>query len=142
MKDRSAYPLAAVAVCLGLLLPAATAHADEPQGVRQACTIVGTAEDDVLQGTEGTDVICGLAGDDVIAGMAGDDVLRGGPGDDVLVGGLGRDRLYGSQGDDRLVDNRGPSTENGGPGTDLCVAVNGSVVSGCERTYITSGTGA
>lgn len=87
-------------------------------------------------------MICGLAGDDTVVGMGGDDILRGGPGDDLLVGGTGTDRLYGDEGADRLLDIQEPSTQDGGAGTDLCVALAGSVISNCETRYILPGSGA
>jgi peptidoglycan/xylan/chitin deacetylase (PgdA/CDA1 family) len=55
-----------------------------PHGARHACTIAGTAGDDVLVGTSGPDVICGYSGDDTITGGGGNDVLDGGPGQDTV----------------------------------------------------------
>lgn len=122
-----------VGACLALLLPAAPAGADDSISPRPACTIEGTAGNDILRGTAGDDVICGRAGDDIILGLAGNDILRGGPGDDILVGGPGRDALFGGDGADQLVDIQQPGRVNGGPGPDVCVAVAGSTASGCER---------
>ena len=91
------------------------------------CTIVGTADDDVLTGTDGDDVICGLGGDDKITGGGGDDVLRGGggtdvvrggPGDDTVAGGGGGDRVFGQAGDDRVRGDAGDDEVVGGPGDD------------------------
>jgi len=123
-----------------LLVAPGPVWADGAADAGSACTIVGTAGDDVLRGTPGPDVICGFGGDDVLIGYEGDDVLLGGPGNDVLLGGSGSDRLHGEGDDDRLVDTTGPSTENGGDGTDLCVAVIGSpVTTGCERVFTVPG---
>ncbi|MCY4487434.1 MAG: hypothetical protein OXF11_10020 [Deltaproteobacteria bacterium] len=52
-----------------------------------ACTIRGTAGDDVLVGTAGDDVICGFGGDDTLWGGPGDDRLHGGPGADTCTSG-------------------------------------------------------
>ena len=92
------------------------------------CTILGTADDDVLTGTDGDDVICGLGGDDKLAGLGGDDVLRGGGGVDIVRGGPGNDRVAGGRGSDRVFGQggndivRGDSGDDevvGGPGRDL-----------------------
>lgn len=142
MSNRAAY-ISTITACLGLLLfPAAAAHADEPVIPTPSCTIVGTAGDDVLQGTAEDDVICGLGGDDTLVGMGGDDVLRGGEGDDLLVGGTGNDQLYGDAGADRLLDIQDRTTGDGGAGTDLCVAITGSVTSNCETRYLLPGSSA
>ena len=101
----------------------APAHAakDDP------CTIVGTADADVLIGTDADDVICGLGGDDKILGRGGDDVLRGGggidvvrggPGDDRVAGGRGGDRVFGQGGDDVVRGDSGDDEVVGGPGND------------------------
>ena len=50
--------------------------------VSSACTVTGTAGDDVLVGTRRTDYICGGGGDDVVMSSPGDDVVVGGPGTD------------------------------------------------------------
>jgi Ca2+-binding RTX toxin-like protein len=83
-----------------------------------ACTITGTAGDDVLVGTAGADVICGLGGNDIIDGDGGDDLLYGGDGDDVLFGGAGRDELHGGPGDDELVGGLGSDVMHGDGGGD------------------------
>jgi RTX calcium-binding nonapeptide repeat (4 copies)/Divergent InlB B-repeat domain len=49
-----------------------------------ACTISGTAGDDVLRGTRQDDVICGKGGNDTLLGLGGDDTLIGGPGRDEV----------------------------------------------------------
>jgi Ca2+-binding RTX toxin-like protein len=76
-----------------------------------ACTIMGTAGNDVLTGSAGIDVICGLGGDDTIRGQGGQDRLIGGSGADTIFGGGGRDRLQGQRGADAL---------DGGNGKDRC----------------------
>ena len=78
----------------------------------QRCTIVGTANADLLSGTSKSDVICGLGGNDRLLGLAGDDVLDGGAGNDFLDGGSGTDLLIGGAGSDTLV---------GGSGRNVCV---------------------
>ncbi len=141
MSTRSLRILMAATAGLGLLATAAPAHAASvaPSEVQQPCTITGGAGDDVLRGTPGNDVICGLAGDDIVLGLAGNDVLYGGPGDDILVGAAGRDTLLGESGDDDLVDTREPGTLSGGAGADLCVGVQGTMFSTCERVHPLSG---
>ncbi|KRB77368.1 hypothetical protein ASE01_11645 [Nocardioides sp. Root190] len=83
-----------------------------------ACTIVGTAGNDVLVGTSRTDVICGRGGNDRIDGRGGDDVIRGGRGSDVLVGGDGNDRIYGGLGRDRILGGAGNDWLRGQAGDD------------------------
>jgi hypothetical protein len=130
----------------------ATATRTESSGPSAACTIEGTAGDDVLVGTAENDVICGLggndtltggAGDDVVSGGPGNDALRGGPGDDVLRGGAGddqlrggrgRDSLDGGAGNDRLRGETGEDRHVGGPGEDVCIDRRGTTFfAGCER---------
>ena len=93
-----------------------------------ACTIQGTAGDDVLTGTRGTDVICGLGGNDVIKGKGGGDIIRGGPGNDRLVGAAGvdvidgedgNDKIIGGADDDRLRGSAGADDLKGGAGQDV-----------------------
>ena len=84
-----------------------------------ACTIVGTAGDDVLVGTPRNDVICGLGGDDLLIGRAGRDRLLGGRGNDRLIGGTGDDILVGGPAGDRLSGGTGRDTLHGGTGSDV-----------------------
>jgi len=65
----------------------------------EACTITGTANNDVLAGTPGPDVICGAEGNDTINGLGGNDTLRGGKGNDQIAGGEGDDTVDGGLGD-------------------------------------------
>jgi Tol biopolymer transport system component len=97
-----------------------------------ACSIVGTAGDDVLNGGSGDDIICGLGGNDRINGAGGNDILLGGAGDDTISGGDGADSLVGGAGSDTLIGGRaadvlnsidiiqGNDTLDGGPGQDSC----------------------
>ena len=94
---RSLAALVAISFALtSLVQPAQAAAAKTATGV--ACTIVGTAGNDVLNGTSKADVICGLAGNDKINGLGGNDVLDGGIGNDQLTGGVGRDAFDGGNG--------------------------------------------
>ena len=68
------------------------------------CTILGTADPDVLIGGATQDLICGLGGDDVIDGGEGDDLLIGGDGDDRLTSGPGYDCSIGLDGEDEFPD--------------------------------------
>ncbi len=115
-----------------------TAVADAP-----ACTITGTAGNDVIRGTAGRDVICAGSGNDVVSGGGGADIVRGGSGNDVLRGGDGEDRLIGGPGRDVLYGNRGADTLNtqdarrgndvarGGAGSDSCATDRRDVRSSC-----------
>ena len=96
--------LAAVVVAV-LMLPSSAAGAHVVRA--QACTIVGTAGNDVLVGTAHADRICGLGGNDRLVGNGGDDVLRGDDGNDVLSGGLGNDTVFGGSGRDTLAGDDG-----------------------------------
>jgi parallel beta-helix repeat protein len=49
-----------------------------------ACTIKGTAANDVLTGTAGNDVLCGFDGNDTLVPGAGNDVIAGGNGGDTI----------------------------------------------------------
>jgi serralysin len=49
------------------------------------------------------DTVVGNSQDDVLYGFAGNDTLQGSGGDDVLVGGAGRDKLSGGTGADRYA---------------------------------------
>jgi hypothetical protein len=75
-----------------------------------ACTIVGTAKNDVLKGTAKNDVICGLGGNDTITGLGGNDVIDGGTGNDTIDGGVGNDTLLGGVGNDKLTGGSGTDT--------------------------------
>ena len=88
-----------------------------------ACTVIGTAEADVLTGTPGNDVLCGLGGDDVLEGGGGDDVLDGGPGLDDLGGGEGDDDLDGGPDGDVL---------DGGVGVNWCVPMADDLLQSCR----------
>ncbi|MGH3033246.1 MAG: hypothetical protein ACRDON_01655, partial [Gaiellaceae bacterium] len=91
----------------------------DSNGEGHACTVTGTAGDDLLEGTGGDDVLCGLGGNDVLAGKGGADVLLAGAGDDTVTGGPGSDRLDGGPGMDTLRALDGsPDEIAGGPGAD------------------------
>ncbi|MFM7679419.1 MAG: calcium-binding protein [Roseiflexaceae bacterium] len=83
-----------------------------------ACTIRGTARNDVLRGTAGNDVICGLAGNDIIYGNGGNDTILAGDGNDVVDAGVGNDRVDGGNGTDRIIGGNGYDTLNGDAGND------------------------
>lgn len=91
---------------------------ERPKVAQPACTITGTARNDVLRGTNGADVICGLGGNDIIYGLGGNDTLIGGGGNDTLHGGAGNDKLRGEAGNDTLVGNGGDDSLVGGNGND------------------------
>jgi Ca2+-binding RTX toxin-like protein len=117
----------------------------------------------------GVDVVFGSSGDDVIAGGPGMDMLYGGTGSDRIHGGPnprftihisgeartvteklmgyksrndegGTDVLFGDSGDDYLRSLTPGSAMDGGPGSDICVAVTYSVVPGCDNPSTSSGS--
>jgi Ca2+-binding RTX toxin-like protein len=103
-------------------------------------TIVGTAQNNVINGTGGADVIVALAGADTVNGRAGDDVICGGDGPDVIDGGDGRDwidggaspdDLSGGSGDDFIDGGLQLDSIRGGDGRDTC-ASGETRMSSCE----------
>ena len=132
---RVARVATALAVAVGVLAltpPAAEAVVRTSTGL--ACTVVGTAGNDVLAGTARRDVICGRGGNDTLRGGAGDDVLDGGTGNDrlvgadgrdLLLGGAGRDTLTGAAGSDRLLGGDGADVLTGGVGDDRLLGGDG-----------------
>jgi acid phosphatase type 7 len=97
-----------------------------------ACTIGGTARDDVVRGTAEADTICGGAGNDVLVGRGGRDVLIGGAGSDAAFGGGQEDAIRGGTGID-LLDG-GPSADvlRGGTGNDRCASGSGDRAVSCS----------
>ena len=75
-----------------------------------APTIVGTAQNNVINGTGGRDVIQALGGADTVNGLGGDDVICGHDGPDLVYGGDGNDWIDGGASADDL---------NGGNGNDF-----------------------
>lgn len=94
------------------------APASVPPPAEPACTLVGTAGNDVLRGSAGDDVICGGGGHDRLIGLSGDDELRGGAGRDILLGRAGRDSLAGGAAADRVRGGAGVDRGRGGGGRD------------------------
>ena len=89
-------------------------------------TLIGGADNDVLDGGAGNDLLRGQAGDDVLDGGTGNDRLEGGDGNDVLVGGADPDKLYGGIGGDVLHGNEGDDLLNGGEGNDTAYGGDGA----------------
>ncbi|MDO5046270.1 calcium-binding protein [Campylobacter sp.] len=81
-------------------------------------SILGTAQNEVLNGTDENDFIDGYLGDDYIYGYEGDDGVRGGFGNDKIYGGLGNDELYGDEGNDMIDGSIGDDFIDGGVGND------------------------
>ena len=135
------------------MVTAATPPPPPPPPPPGACTITGTAGNDILTGTSRRDVICGLGGNDVIRAGGGADIIRagngrdivyagggndvvygglkadtiyGGPGSDRLYGGAAADRIYGGTGNDLLYGGSGFDLLNGGTGSDACQRGTGS----------------
>lgn len=68
---------------------------------RQALTVFGTPQNDVLTGHQTfDDVLYGNGGDDNISGQGGNDQLFGGDGNDYLDGSAGSDEITGGKGND------------------------------------------
>lgn len=93
---RLSAAIGALTLPLVLLVPTSSPAAPT------ACTVRGTAGNDLLVGTRRADVICGLGGNDVIRGRAGDDEIRGGDGNDVIYPGRGSNTVQGNSGSDTL----------------------------------------
>ena len=77
--------------------------------IKNTNTILGGADNDVINGTNGVDLIFGDDGNDELYGNYGDDVLDGGDGDDYLSGGEDNDTyIYGKgSGNDTIYDRYG-----------------------------------
>ena len=56
---------------------------------------------------DGNDTLLGGADDDILNGYSGNDTLRGGDGEDILDAGVGLDKLYGGDGIDTFILNLG-----------------------------------
>ena len=95
-----------------------------------ADTIIGSAQNDLLNGRGGRDQIFGGDGNDRLLGGGSNDLLVGGNGKDTLLGNSGVDTLSGGEGNDRLVggNNRTVLREENFSG-DITVASNGQAVS-------------
>ena len=92
-------------------------------------TLVGTAQNNIINGTGGRDVIQalggadtvnGLGGDDVICGHDGPDSIYGGDGNDWIDGGASPDDLNGGNGDDFLDGGLHNDSLRGDNGKDTC----------------------
>ncbi len=92
-------------------------------------SLLGYADDDVIDGLGGNDAINGKAGNDLLKGGAGDDDIQGGLGNDTVEGGAGNDRLLGygySPTDPGVKDEIGDDTLYGGTGNDWLMGGNGA----------------
>ena len=94
-------------------------------------TIVGNAQNNVINGTNAADVIVALGGADTVNGRGGDDVICGGDGPDMIDGGDGRDwingeaspdDLHGGNGDDFIDGGLQLDSIRGDGGRDTCVS--------------------
>ena len=94
-------------------------------------TIVGDAQNNIINGTNGGDVIVGLGGADTINGLGGNDVICGGDGPDKVYGGDGNDWIDGGASGDDLNGGKGDDYIDGGlhndsirgdDGQDTCVS--------------------
>lgn len=78
--------LSALLVAVLAVAGSQVVSASSPALAAPACTINGTAGQDVLTGGPGADVICGLGDADHLVGGGGSDHLLGGAGNDTLDG--------------------------------------------------------
>lgn len=118
------------AIAAFLLAGALLAGLPGPVAAQPACTVTGTAGNDVLHGTNDPDVICGFEGDDVIHALGDDDIVYGGPGQDVIEGGFGTDLIFGGPGVDTLSGENNDDYLDGGP--DLGTLDGGSGPDACR----------
>jgi serralysin len=84
-----------------------------------ADSLVGTAQDDVINALAGDDKLLGGLGKDRLTGGLGNYSLYGGDGADVLIGNSGNDRLVGGAGADRMFGGTGLDVMTGGLGADV-----------------------
>ena len=77
-------------------------------------TIVGNAQNNVINGTNAADVIVALSGADTVNGKSGDDVICGGDGPDTIDGGDGKDWIDGGASPDDLRGGNGDDFLDGG----------------------------
>nr|WP_277876478.1 DUF4347 domain-containing protein [Trichocoleus sp. FACHB-40] len=99
-------------------------------------TLVGTAQNDLINGYGGHDTMSGGMGSDRIYGgdgndnligdttaltgtFGGDDLIWGGRGSDRIYGGYGNDMLYGEAGNDQIWGDVGNDLLSGGTGNDI-----------------------
>ncbi|MGQ9370037.1 DUF4347 domain-containing protein [Azospirillum sp. ST 5-10] len=87
----------------------------------------------------GADTLIGDADNDVVDALAGDDYVDGGGGNDVLSGNQGNDYLYGGDGDDSIDGGDTSDTIDGGAGADFMTG--GPDYTAFDRvTYASAGT--
>ena len=82
-------------------------------------TIVGDANDNIIDGTPGNDVIVSGAGDDVVRGFGGNDTICLEDGEDRASGGEGQDAIRGGDQDDVLIGRIGNDFLAGDAGVDV-----------------------
>ncbi len=109
----------------------------------RACTIRGTAGDDIIHATAGDDVICARGGNDTVYGRGGDDVISGGDDDDVIRGAGGDDSIRGRGGNDRLYGGLGQDFLRGEAGDDYLSGADGGdqLLGGAADDRLTGGSG-
>ena len=79
-------------------------------------TIIGTANQEVLNGTAFDDIIFARGGEDIVSGLAGNDRLNGEADADIMLGGTGNDRMIGGTGNDNLFGQDGADVLQGDSG--------------------------
>ena len=101
---------------------------------RQAVSITGNANDNIIYAGKAGGVYKGYGGKDTLHGGAGKDTLYGGADDDKLYGDAGNDTLYGGAGDDYLYGGSGEDKLYAGAG-------NNHLYGGNEGETVGVGTG-
>ena len=90
-------------------------------GTDEAETILGLAEDNIIDSGGGDDQIFGDEGSDLIIAGVGNDTVRGGNSKDNLFGDHGSDVLEGNANNDNLFGDDGSDLLDGGEGDDYLV---------------------
>ncbi|MCP9481908.1 M10 family metallopeptidase C-terminal domain-containing protein [Shimia sp. CNT1-13L.2] len=88
-------------------------------GRTKADTVVGSADDNILDGRSGNDSLLGGGGNDTLLGDNGFDTLKGGGGHDLIQGGENSDLLLGGGGNDTIFGGAHHDTIEGGGGADV-----------------------
>ena len=90
-------------------------------GTDEAETLLGLAEDNIIDAGGGDDKILGGEGFDLIVAGVGNDTVQGGDNKDNIFGDEGNDVIAGNTGSDNLFGDDGRDTLNGGKGDDYLV---------------------
>ena len=103
---------------IGNLDPLKVINFDDVYGTNNNDTIVGDAQDNIVQSFGGNDYINTGSGNDRILAQNGSDTVEGGYGNDTVYGGYDSDLIYGGYGNDSLSGDNDNDTLDGGYGND------------------------